>query len=78
MRAYNQGVFVRVDTSTADVEAFNNRWPCSSIPQRRVSFAFDRGNGDLVDLDPGEIDGPEVAALSQDCQEHARARGLLP
>ena len=78
MRVQDQGAFVRVMASAQDVEAFNFRWPCSSIPEGRVAFTFDRRNGDLVDLSPSEIDGPEVVALSQDCQEYARAKGLLP
>jgi hypothetical protein len=78
MRVDNRGAFVRVTASAQDVEAFNHHWPCSSIPEERVSFTFDRRSGDLVDLSPHEIDGPEVVALSQDCQEHARSKGLLP
>ena len=78
MRVHDQGAFIRVTASAQDVGMFNSRWPCSSIPEGRVAFTFDRRNGDLVDISPSEIDGPEVAALSQDCQEYARAKGLLP
>jgi len=77
MRAYGQGAFVRVVASTVDVQAFNDRWPCSTVPERRVSFTFDRRNGDLVDLEPQGINGTEVVSLARDCQGHARARGLL-
>lgn len=46
--------------------------------QHALQWAYASWQDAVILLDPCEIDGPEVVALSQDCQEHARARGLLP
>jgi hypothetical protein len=74
MRAYDLGCFVRVTCDQWDVAAFNAQWPCSSIPERSVGFTFDKRNGDLVDLSPDGIDGPEVVALSEAAQNYAAKR----
>lgn len=76
MRAYSQGDCVRVVASADDVSGFNDSWPCSSLPDSRVSFTF-ANTGDLVDLSPDEIDGPEVCALADDCRAYAERRGLF-
>lgn len=73
MRAYDQGAFVRVTCDAHDVAHFNAQWPCSSI-RGRVSFTFDARNGDLVDLWPSNLDGPEVCALAEDAQSYAAKR----
>ena len=77
MRAYDQGVFILVTCDQWDVDAFNRTWPCSSL-NGPVSFTFDRRNGDLVDLRPSHIDGPEVVALSTDAQNYAAKRLKIP
>jgi hypothetical protein len=48
---------------------FNSHWPGSTIPNVAVWFEFDSRNGDLVDMKPSDMDGPEVAALIQDAIE---------
>ena len=73
MRVYDQGAFIRVTCDQWDVYDFNAKWPCSSI-RGRVSFTFDSRNGDLVDLWPSSLDGPEVCALAEDAQNYAAKR----
>lgn len=53
----------------AGVAAFNARWPCSTLSDRRgYTFGFD-ARMDLVDTDvPPRHDGPAAAALSRDAQ----------
>lgn len=70
MRVFNQGSFKRVLVYRAEVEAFRDRWPGSNLPDRAVSFTF-ASNGDLVDMEPSNMDGDDVLALSQDAQEVA-------
>lgn len=75
MRVFDNGSFFTVQVSRDEVERFNDRWPCSSIPDKPVTFEFDKG-GDLVGLRP-EIDGPEVLALSEDAKKYgSRKLGL--
>lgn len=78
MRAHNRGSLVSIVASRRDCCRFNDRWPCSTLPEQAARFDFDRRTGDLVDLSPAEMDGPEVAALAQDCKTFARRRGLIP
>lgn len=54
-----------VIVSRAEVAAFRSKWPCSNLPDRAITFFYDH-NGDLVDLHPGNIDGPDVVALCED------------
>lgn len=53
------------------VALFNARWPGSKLDSSRAYwFEFD-GTGDLVDTDvPEHTDGPEAAALADDCREY--------
>ncbi len=74
MRVFDQGAFKRVLVYRAEVEAFRERWPCSSLPDRAVSFTFQVSNGDLVDMEPSDMDGPDVLALSQDARGAAGLR----
>jgi len=47
-----------------------NRWPCSTLADRRVSAALD--HGDLVDVRaPADIDGYELEAWIEDVLAHA-------
>ena len=71
MRKYDQGCFVRVTVSRSEVDNFRSTWPCSSLPDRGISFTFDKRNGDLVDMFPYDLDGSDVVALSQDAQQYA-------
>lgn len=68
MRVYDQGSVYRVTVSEREVEAFNRRWPCSTLAGRQ-SFTFDKRTGDLVDR-TGRGDGMEAVALSEDAQHY--------
>ena len=73
MRVFNRGSYYRVTCSMRDVEAFNAQWPGSGI-NTPVSFTFHKGGGDLVDMSPSKLDGPEVLALSHDAQDYGKKR----
>lgn len=59
----------KVRISREGVAAFNAAWPGSRLSASRAyRFDFDEW-GDLVDTDvPEHSDGPEAAALSDDCK----------
>ena len=71
MRVSDRGAFVRVYVSRQEVREFTDQWPGSNLPDRAVWFEFDKKNGDLVDMEPSDMDGEDAAALSQDAQEYA-------
>ena len=74
MRVYDQGAHVRVTIGEWGVHDFKQMWPGRHIPDTTVSFTFEKRTGDLVDLHPYEMDGPDVLALSQDAWNYASAR----
>lgn len=74
MRVYDEGSFVRVSVSRNEVNSFKRTWPCSGLPNRSISFTFDKRNGDLVDLNPSFIDGEAAVALSHDAGNYAAHR----
>jgi hypothetical protein len=59
----------KVITTRQEVYAFNSAWPCSKLDSKRhYWFEFDE-TGDLVDCDvPEHSDGPEAAAMADDCK----------
>jgi hypothetical protein len=61
-----------VEVSESEVYAFARSWPGSSLRDHEgsISFSFEP-NGDLVDMNPNDIDGSDVAALSEDAQRWA-------
>ena len=71
MKTIDNGAFYTVTVSGQEVADFNSRWPCSPIPENRISFEFDKRNDDLVDITPDSsaFDGDALLALSQDAQE---------
>ena len=69
MRYYDQGSGYAVKVSRQEVEAFAETWPCCRLPRRAITFYFNN-NGDLVDLYPDGVDGPEAVALSEDAQAY--------
>jgi hypothetical protein len=73
MKMIDNGCFYSVRVSAADVSSFNATWPCSNIPERSITFKFDRRNGDLVDIHPdsSNLDGDALVALTQDAREYA-------
>jgi hypothetical protein len=78
MRLRDQGAFYSVSVSRAEVEAFKAKWPCSGLPDRAVTFQFDKRSGDLVDIWPNryarKFDGSAAVALSEDAQEFGRKK----
>lgn len=74
MKAFDNGSFYSCQCSTNDVRMFNSTWPCSVIPNRPMWFQWDKRNGDLVDMKPSDVDGPEVLALCEDAQKYAKKR----
>jgi hypothetical protein len=78
MKAIDNGSLFSCTVSSAEVSAFNAKWPGSRIPVKSLWFQFDKRNGDLVDMKPSNMDGPEVLALSQDAQNFAAKKLNLP
>ena len=76
MRYRDNGAFYSVSVSQAEVEAFKSNWPCSGLPDRHVTFQFDKRNGDLVDIWPNSDawNGDAALALSQDAQVYGERR----
>jgi hypothetical protein len=68
MRVKMLGAHARVTVSRAEVAAFRATWPCSTLPDQAVSFTFELRSGDLVDLEPYAVDGPDAVALSHQAQ----------
>lgn len=64
------GAFVSVTMSAREVAAFKRSWPASGLPDRAITFEFDKSNGDLVDLRPRSVDGSAAVALSEDAWAH--------
>ena len=78
MRVRKVAGTVSVYVSLAEVRDFASRWPCFG-EERRFRFDF-ASNGDLVDYapHPHNADDYGVMVLSQDAQDYAVKRGLLP
>src|SRR5262245_35488043 len=78
MRVYDNGSFYSVSVSRSEVETFKDRWPCSGLPDRGVTFQFDKRNGDLVDITPYRyahlFDGDAALALCEDAQTYGRKK----
>ncbi len=74
MKAFDNGCFYSVTVSRREVEAFKDNWPCSNLPDRWIWFQFDKRNGDLVDINPNDIDGEDLLALSHDAQAYGKRK----
>lgn len=60
----------KVRFSVEEVDAFNSRWPCSSLRSRSYWFEFD-SRGNLIDTDvPEHDDGPAAVALLEDARTY--------
>lgn len=70
MKAIQKGSLIAVAVSRDEVAAFKRRWPCSTLPDKAITFYFDKLNGDIVDILPYDIDGPDLLALSMDAQAY--------
>ena len=79
MRAFINLHGYRVAVSEADIDTFNDRWPCSELRGLKgVTFEFE-ANGDLVDIHyangtSDRWDGSALVALSADAQRYAESR----
>jgi hypothetical protein len=78
MKAHDNGCFFSCTVSSQDISKFNSRWPCSRLKCRNTWFQFDKRNGDLVDIEPVNVDGAELLALSHDAQNYAAKKLNLP
>lgn len=67
------GSDVSVTVSADAVRAFKSRWPASGLPNRAITFRFQKSNADLVDIHPS-VDGEAAAALSQDAWQAYMSR----
>jgi hypothetical protein len=72
MKIASNGFHMIVRVTRKEVEAFKQKWPCSGLPDKAITFTF--VNGDLVDVEPFNVDGPAAVALSQDAQRFAKER----
>ena len=72
MRVRDLGSNYSVSVSEREVDAFNRKWPCSTL-RGRYTFEFEKRSGDLVDM-TGSGDGSEHVALSQDAQEYGKRK----
>lgn len=79
MKLIHKGSFAFVEVSKAEVIAFKNRWPCSSLPEKTIGFEFDKSNGDLVDVVwANGYDGPDLLALANDAKAFAERETKTP
>ena len=75
-RAYDKGSLYGVSLNADEIDAFRRRWPASGLNRLRSLYAaFDRRNGDLVELTCNRsggscqrFDGPALGALADDAQ----------
>jgi hypothetical protein len=77
------GPYVRVAMTLDDVLTFKASWPDSGLPTQEITFEFDPTNGDLVDMEPRDLeesgaDPGAVLALSNDALKAAVEAGTLP
>lgn len=56
-----------VTVSRIEVSAFADTWPSNNLQDKAISFEFEN-NGDLIDMSPRTLDGPDVAALADDAR----------
>ena len=63
-----------VTVAKEEVSDFSEGWPCCNLPGGPITFVFDRGSGDLLDLygvpAPAMCCG-ELEALCEDAKEFA-------
>ena len=52
--------------SADEIASWRADWPCSGLQDRAQSFTFSAVNGDLLDMEPGDVDGAALLALTHD------------
>ena len=79
MKYVNCGACYNVVVSRREVEIFKRSYPCSGLPDRAITFQFDKRNGDLVDIWPNShtFDGSGLVALSHDAQAYGEHHGQV-
>ena len=68
------GDSVSVRVSRWEVNSFAEDWPCCNLPDRAITFRFDRKSGDLVDVfgaPSTELYCGELEALCEDAKKFA-------
>jgi hypothetical protein len=71
VKVIDKGSFIGVVVTAGDLYDFASMWPGSRLDELDdVYFEFDR-DGNLVDVEPHDLDGEDAAALSQDAWEFA-------
>lgn len=70
MQFFDNGSLFTVTVLRREVEAFKRQWPCSGLPDRAITFQFDKRNGDLVDVRPDDLNGDGVKGLLEDAREY--------
>lgn len=71
MRVRDLGSAFNVSVSRLEVGEFRGQWPCSGLPDKTITFQFDKRNGDLIDLwSISTADGPAWVALSDDAKAY--------
>ena len=78
MQCLDNGFFYTVTVTAREVESFAQRWPCSGLRARPVTFQFAKGNGDLVDSNDDRqhphADGSALVALATDAMVYGANR----
>lgn len=81
IRVYDNGSLYSVSFGEDEIEGFMDSWPCSGLHGLRNVWAqFEKGSGDLVDLEcnrrhgAGRFDGAAMVALVDDMQREAIRR----
>lgn len=67
MKIKDGGSLVHVTANREDVALFKRTWPCSGLPDKKITFSFEKKSGDIVDVYPDSVDGPDAVALAEDC-----------
>lgn len=80
-RVYDKGSLYGISIGEDEIRDFRRRWPASGLDGlRNLYAAFEKDNGDLVELECNrregceEYDGPALAALTNDMQCVAERR----
>ena len=79
MRFFDRGSSFGVQVTEREVMAFKRKWPASGLPNRGMTFWFDKKSGDLIDYTPYGIlqsagGGGAAIALVDDAKAYGFGR----
>lgn len=74
MQCFDNGCLYSVTVTKREVQEFANKWPNSDLPNRAITFQFEKRTGDLVDITPDNVDGEDALALSNEAQAYGKKR----